>query len=227
MFIAPSITLADFDAFVFHTPFSKLVQKAVARLAYLDVLENTTVPYGDANKVASFRYVIHVNTIERTNRIYFSETTPEATYTDRVLEKAFIDFSDELFKQKTEPSLHFAKLIGNMYTPSVYAALVSYLTRYVTLTCIGITSETCLTFKQICQRITRSEDRLFLVWLGSSLGDVQRECRDRRRILSEVVCDACKLDGDAKSAGGTQKSLAGGVHAGDGVAKDCVWKRWV
>jgi hydroxymethylglutaryl-CoA synthase len=46
---------------------------------------------------------------------------------DKNLEKELVRLSEKLFKTKTAPSLLFAKEIGNMYTPSLYSCLVSYL----------------------------------------------------------------------------------------------------
>ncbi len=46
---------------------------------------------------------------------------------DKNLEKELVRLSEKQFKSKTAPSLLFAKEIGNMYTPSLYSCLVSYL----------------------------------------------------------------------------------------------------
>jgi hydroxymethylglutaryl-CoA synthase len=51
----------------------------------------------------------------------------EESFIDKQLEKELIKSSEKLFKLKTAPSLLFAKEIGNMYTPSLYACLASYL----------------------------------------------------------------------------------------------------
>ena len=48
---------------------------------------------------------------------------------DKDLEKELIRLSTSLFNKKTAPSLLFAKEIGNMYTPSLYGCLASYLLR--------------------------------------------------------------------------------------------------
>lgn len=57
----------------------------------------------------------------------FRDTPPEKTYSDKELEKTFMEFSRDVFGQKTEPSLWLAKHVGNMYTPSLYSGLISYL----------------------------------------------------------------------------------------------------
>ena len=53
--------------------------------------------------------------------------TNDETLTDKNLEKELVNISENLFKQKTAPSLLFAKEIGNMYTPSLYSCLISHL----------------------------------------------------------------------------------------------------
>lgn len=53
----------------------------------------------------------------------------EDTYFDKDVEKAFMDYSQALFQAKTKPSLLLATQVGNMYTPSVYGGLASFLAR--------------------------------------------------------------------------------------------------
>ena len=54
----------------------------------------------------------------------------EDTYTDRDLEKICLTLSKEAFATKTDPSLMLARTVGNMYTASLYACLISFLLRY-------------------------------------------------------------------------------------------------
>ena len=51
----------------------------------------------------------------------------EDSYFDRDVEKAMMTASKPMYKQLTEPSLLVSNQVGNMYTPSVYGGLVSYL----------------------------------------------------------------------------------------------------
>lgn len=51
----------------------------------------------------------------------------EDTYTSKEVEKAFQAASQEIFNQKTKPSLLLASRNGNMYTPSMYGCLASLL----------------------------------------------------------------------------------------------------
>lgn len=47
------------------------------------------------------------------------------------VEKASLKCSQVAFEKKTEPSLLVSRNVGNMYTPSLYAALASVLVRLV------------------------------------------------------------------------------------------------
>jgi len=105
------VTLSSFDSVLFHTPYCKLVQKSLARLAlndYLDVPpESKAVKYPELEK--------------------FKETKLEESYFDRDVEKAFMTYSQSMFESKTKPGLKIATNVGNMYTPSLYGGLVSYM----------------------------------------------------------------------------------------------------
>lgn len=100
------------DAIVFHAPFGKLVQKAFARLTLHDYLN---APKEVKNEFEGFSQ--------------FQNLVLEDTYFNSSLEKFLVNFSNKLFVKKTLPSLHMSNQIGNMYTASVYAGLVAYLTQ--------------------------------------------------------------------------------------------------
>ncbi|KAG0719417.1 Hydroxymethylglutaryl-CoA synthase, cytoplasmic [Chionoecetes opilio] len=108
---SPAMSLEEVDAVVFHTPFCKLVQKSLARLSFNDFLNcpadqvSTLYPGLDA----------------------FREKKLVDTYFDRDVEKAFMTHSQELFLSKTKPSLLIATQVGNMYTPSLYGGLASFI----------------------------------------------------------------------------------------------------
>lgn len=106
-----AISLNSFDAILFHTPFCKLVQKSLARLGFNDFLQ--TSPAKRDTLYPGF---------ER-----FDELKLEDTYFDRDVEKTFMTYYKDVFETKTKPSLLLANQVGNMYTPSVYSCLVSYL----------------------------------------------------------------------------------------------------
>lgn len=70
-----------------------------------------------------------VKTISNTKQCKFlyREKKLEDTYFDKDVEKAFMGYSTPLFLAKTKPSLLIATEVGNMYTPSVYGGLASYI----------------------------------------------------------------------------------------------------
>ena len=106
-----NVTLDSFDAFLFHSPYCKLVQKSFARLAFMDFL-NT--PKDQVSK--KYPELLKFHNVKR-----------EDTYTDKDIEKAFMSLSKAKFTQKTQPSLFISSQVGNMYTPSVYSGLASLL----------------------------------------------------------------------------------------------------
>ncbi|KAL8177973.1 UNVERIFIED_CONTAM: Hydroxymethylglutaryl-CoA synthase, mitochondrial [Gekko kuhli] len=108
-------TLEDFQFMIFHTPFCKLVQKSLARVLLNDFLASPSpdVESGIYKGLQDFRNV-----------------KLEDTYSSKEVDKAFQKASQELFKQKTQPSLFLSACNGNMYTPSVYGCLASLLAQY-------------------------------------------------------------------------------------------------
>lgn len=53
----------------------------------------------------------------------------EETYFHREVEQAAVNCSKPSFEAKIQPTLTLASQIGNMYTPSLYAGLVSLLVK--------------------------------------------------------------------------------------------------
>ena len=53
----------------------------------------------------------------------------QASMNDKDLEKVLVEQSRELYEQKTLPGLYFSQNMGNMYTPSLYYSLFSFLSR--------------------------------------------------------------------------------------------------
>lgn len=103
--------LLSLDGMLFHSPYFKLVQKSLARLSFNDFLIAT--PEEREEKFPGLSS--------------FTKYKLEDTYFDKDVEKAFMSYSKGLFEEKTEPSLHIAQQIGNMYTASLYGGLVSYM----------------------------------------------------------------------------------------------------
>ncbi|CAK1584731.1 unnamed protein product [Parnassius mnemosyne] len=103
--------LLSLDGMLFHTPYCKLVQKSLARVCFNDFLNASP-----NDRKQQFPGLSQFDNYKR-----------EETYFDRDVEKAFMTYSQSLFEEKTKPSLHIARNVGNMYTPSLYGGLVSYL----------------------------------------------------------------------------------------------------
>ena len=106
-----SVSLDSFNAVLFHTPYCKLVQKSLARLSLNDYV-SLTAEEKEANAAQLSK---------------FASVSLENSYFDRDVEKAFMAHSLGHFEAKTKPSLLVATNIGNMYTPSLYGGLISYL----------------------------------------------------------------------------------------------------
>jgi len=106
-----AVSLDSFDGILFHTPYCKLVQKSLARLSLNDYLD-----LSDDAKASKHPELEKMKGVKL-----------EESYFDREVEKAFMTHSLKTFEGKTKPSLKIATNVGNMYTPSVYGGLVSYM----------------------------------------------------------------------------------------------------
>ncbi|XP_033637166.1 hydroxymethylglutaryl-CoA synthase 1-like [Asterias rubens] len=106
-------TMDRFDAMCFHSPFCKLVQKSLARLMLNDFMRDPKPDTNDGGRYAGLRG--------------YKDLKLEETFMDREVEKAFMNCSKEMFAAKTKPSTLVANQVGNMYTPSLYGGLVSFL----------------------------------------------------------------------------------------------------
>ncbi|KAF2355010.1 Hydroxymethylglutaryl-CoA synthase eukaryotic [Trinorchestia longiramus] len=152
--------LESFKAVLFHAPYCKLVQKSFARLAYNDFrnlsAETAAAVHPDlmafrfvlaCNSRYDFRVAVHPGLmvfrfVLACNSRYafrvavhpglmaFRDRPLDQTYFDKDIEKAFMTVSQRAFLSKTRPSLMLATEVGNMYTPSVYGALASFLSNY-------------------------------------------------------------------------------------------------
>lgn len=101
------VNLKDFDAVLFHSPYCKLVQKSLARLALNDFIRSPDKNFEGLENLKELKL--------------------ENSYFDRDVEKIFLNSSKDNFNAKTKPSLLIASEVGNMYTPSLYGGLVSLL----------------------------------------------------------------------------------------------------
>jgi hydroxymethylglutaryl-CoA synthase len=104
------VNLSAFAAIVFHTPYVKLTQKSLARLYLNDIVRGCS-------------YVPSVLTEKYRN------VDIHSSMNDKDLERDLVEQSRELYEQKTLPGLYFSQNMGNMYTPSLYYSLFSFLSR--------------------------------------------------------------------------------------------------
>lgn len=102
------------DGFIFHSPYCKLVQKSFARLMVNDLWDDPEPDFTQKYKgLEAYRYI-----------------SQEESMSNKDFERDFMSASKELFEKKTKASLLLANQVGNMYTPSVYGGLVSYIFSY-------------------------------------------------------------------------------------------------
>lgn len=114
-------TLNDLDAVIFHAPYCKLVQKSLGRLVFNDFLRDPTPDMtGKYKGLDSYRNLLL-----------------EETYFNKDVEKVFVELSKEIFNNKTKPSLLIANEVGNMYTPSLYGCLASYIAKHTQEQLVG------------------------------------------------------------------------------------------
>eukprot|EP00002_Diphylleia_rotans_P029720 TRINITY_DN606_c0_g1_i1.p1 TRINITY_DN606_c0_g1~~TRINITY_DN606_c0_g1_i1.p1 ORF type:complete len:465 (+),score=109.05 TRINITY_DN606_c0_g1_i1:104-1498(+) len=107
------VSMDDFDYFVFHAPYNKLVQKSYARLFYNDFKRQP-----DKAELSSLQAFSGLERVE--------------SYGSRELEKATLGLAGDrqsrnAFESKVQPSCLLPKNLGNTYTGSVYSGLLSLL----------------------------------------------------------------------------------------------------
>ena len=101
-----AFNLADAQHAVFHQPYTKLVQKSYARMAFNEALRE---PAGAYKALAPFAHLADT----------------EASYVDKDLEKACLAATKADFASKVYPSTFAGRNLGNSYTGSLYAGLIS------------------------------------------------------------------------------------------------------
>jgi len=105
----PATPLDRFDHMCFHAPTCKLVSKSYARLLYNDYLADPTNPIF-ADVPADLQHI-----------------SPDASITDKTIEKTFVALSKKRFAARVHPTIQVPTMCGNMYCASVYSSLVSLL----------------------------------------------------------------------------------------------------
>ena len=101
-----------FGHIAFHAPTCKLVQKSYARLLYNDYLADKSAEEFSSidESIASLSY--------------------EQSITDKNVEKTFMILTKKRFTERIYPSTLAGRLVGNMYTASVFSSLASILSEY-------------------------------------------------------------------------------------------------
>jgi len=94
---------ADFA--IFHTPFTKIVSKAYARLYFNDYLGN---PSEFPNVPSSYK-----------------DLPLEETFVNAEIEKTFLNETKTKYAQRVQPSTFLSKELGNLYCGSLYSCLLS------------------------------------------------------------------------------------------------------
>jgi hydroxymethylglutaryl-CoA synthase len=97
----------DVQHAIFHLPYTKLVQKSFARMAFNDARRN---PEGSKYSAKLKPFVSLPN---------------EESYTNRDMEKAALEVSSQDYISRVFPSTLAGRRIGNIYTGSLYAGLCS------------------------------------------------------------------------------------------------------
>lgn len=98
-----------YDYFVFHSPYTKLVQKAFARLNFMD--------YRRDKKLAARAGVS--NKLKPWLDVPLGET-----YGDRELDLTLREITTKRFNECVDPSCSVSREVGNTYTASVYMNLI-------------------------------------------------------------------------------------------------------
>jgi hydroxymethylglutaryl-CoA synthase len=101
-----------FGHIAFHAPTCKLVQKSYARLLFNDYLEDK-----NGQEFSSLDESI-------------SSLSYEQSLTDKNVEKTFMTLTKKRFTERIYPSTLAGRLVGNMYTASVFSSLASIIAEY-------------------------------------------------------------------------------------------------
>ncbi|KAF7233482.1 hypothetical protein EG68_08280 [Paragonimus skrjabini miyazakii] len=114
------------DFVCFHSPFTRLVRKAFGWLALDDVRRATCVSNGEGcNSVGrSDTSRLDAAVVDSVSRLL----QPDSPALDiREMDSICMKATADLFADRVEPGLVFARQVGNMYTASLYTCLASLL----------------------------------------------------------------------------------------------------
>lgn len=117
--------LDEFDGILMHSPYCKLVRKAFARLLFNEF--NVIVKQSNDSSLKDLERYKGFEQIPETELTLSYENWMKPI--DKIsIEKVAIQLSEQLYQEKTAPSLFLSNQVGNMYTASLYSCLVAYLT---------------------------------------------------------------------------------------------------
>ena len=97
------------DYFVFHCPYGKLIQKTFARKYFIELEKSGTLGTLP-DELLRLSQAKHLDAEQ-----------------EKFLESRFIQMSRDMFNLQTGPSLECSRILGNIYSGSLYAALLSLL----------------------------------------------------------------------------------------------------
>jgi len=115
----------DVDYALFHSPYTKLVQKSWARLAFLDFVSERL----HKRHAQSPLHGKEFSSFLRPD----GSVDLEATYDNKDLAKVLMKETDESYRSKVMPSLKLAMELGNSYCASLYCgihSLLSYIRKH-------------------------------------------------------------------------------------------------
>jgi len=120
--------LRDAQHVVFHAPYNKLVQKSFARLLYNEYM----AVHDDRDAVASNASASSDSAIPSLPESFstldpYRSLARSSSYADVGLEKTAVALSKSYYESMVSASTFIPKNLGNMYTASLYAGLISLL----------------------------------------------------------------------------------------------------
>lgn len=155
--------------FIFHSPFTKLVAKSLARLKLNDLLRTASPDTSEKGPFAGLEAL--------TGR------SLESTLGDRDVEKLLLKSSGSEFREKTQPSVLLGTEVGNMYTASLYGGLASLLVRYIHVCMLYTFYEITLFYSKSPKELLGK--RIVLFSYGSGLAS----CMYSIRVSTDSTCE--------------------------------------
>lgn len=122
-----NVSLDDFDFFCFHSPFAKMVEKAFIQLVSYDLhLNNKIIAEGaDNSSSKSISKYYPINNPQIKDLLDLFSKRDKNFKLDPKLVTQIKNAFDKVIKTALNPSLFLGKNLGNLYTGSLYAGLLS------------------------------------------------------------------------------------------------------